>query len=207
MTGSLIETAQVTTSDRFSYTTTAISNPRYTSTTFIGIMIDTGASRRSTVGYGQFRALQKLTPELELDKSIEGQVSVQFGIGITSSIGSIKVTSPIGTIQFHVVQADTPFLLCLADMDKLQVYLNNVKNVLVSGIMELPVARRFGHPVLLWRHLAEYCHYCQKHGGSPGRFRFTPKDDLETNYCSMPFKAPAFDLKQLSQFGNTQYLG
>jgi hypothetical protein len=42
------------TSDLFSYITIATSNPRYTSTAFIRIIIDIGALRRLTVGYGQF---------------------------------------------------------------------------------------------------------------------------------------------------------
>jgi hypothetical protein len=27
-----------------------------------------------------------------------------------------------------------------------------------------------------------FCHYCQKYGKSPGRFRFTLKDDINFNY-------------------------
>jgi len=50
---------------------------------------------------------------------MKGIVSVQFGIGSISSIGSIKVDTLIGTVEFHIVKVDTPFLLCLADMDNL----------------------------------------------------------------------------------------
>jgi hypothetical protein len=32
-------------------------------------------------------------------------------------------------------------------------------------------------------HLTKYCHFCQKHGKSLGRFRFTLWDDIEFNYC------------------------
>jgi hypothetical protein len=97
----------------------------------MGIMIDTGASRKSTAGYGQFQALQN-TENIALDTSTAGQVNVQFGIGTTSSIGSARVQTPIGNIQFHIVDADTPFLPCLADMDNLGVYYNNLKNVIVA---------------------------------------------------------------------------
>jgi len=31
-----------------------------------------------------------------------------------------------------IMEADTPFLLCLADIDILKVYYNNLKNVLVT---------------------------------------------------------------------------
>src|SRR5271170_5765081 len=177
--------------------------------------------------------------ELELDTSTKGQVTVQFGIGSTSSIGTANVDTPIGEVQFHIVDANTPFLLCLADMDKLQVYYNNIKDVLVTRTREVPVVRRFGHAFLLCNsslqayllesfesnpcyltevelqrlhrrfghpsverlqrvldraghndvdkktleHLTKYCHSCQKHGKSPGRFRFTLRDDVEFNYC------------------------
>ena len=81
-------------------------------------MIDTGASKRSTAGYGQFLALQKID-KVQLNESTRGTVSVQFGIGSTSSIGSIKVATPIGTVEFYIVKVDTPFLLYLVDIDNL----------------------------------------------------------------------------------------
>jgi hypothetical protein len=46
-------------------------------------------------------------------------VNVQFGIESTSLIGLVKVTTLIGIIKFYIVKVDTPFLLCLADMDYL----------------------------------------------------------------------------------------
>jgi len=228
------------TTDPFTYTLNT-SSSRYTSDVFLGIVVDTGASKKSTAGYGQFRALQRSNPamELELDTSTKGQVTVQFGIGSTSSIGTANVHTPIGEVQFHIVDANTPFLLCLADMDKLQVYYNNIQDVLVTRTKEVPVVRRFGHAFLLCNsslqayllesfesnpcyltevelqrlhrrfghpsverlqrvldraghndvdkktleHLTKYCHFCQKHGKSPGRFRFTLRDDIEFNYC------------------------
>ncbi len=85
-----------------------------------------------------------------IDESTAGAVNVQFGIGSTSSVGSITVYSPVGTVAFHVVKADTPFLLSLADMDSLKVYYNNLKNVLVTPTSTIPVIRQFGHPFVLW---------------------------------------------------------
>ena len=138
-------------------------------------------------------------------------------------------------MRFHIVKADTPFLLCLADMDRLRVHFNNITNMVISeDSKKTPVVRRFGHPFLLWNtalqhyiidicgissqlsfftemelrrlhrrfshlsanrlrillekaghevedaaieYLTKYCHQCQKHGASPGRFRFTLRDD------------------------------
>jgi len=116
----------MTDQDPFTYNATT-STSRYTADNFIGIMIDTGASKRSTAGYGQFLAFQRLDTGTQLDITTQGIVNVQFGIRSTSLIGSAKVTTPIGIIEFHIVKVDTPFLLCLADIDHLQVYFNNLK--------------------------------------------------------------------------------
>jgi hypothetical protein len=43
--------------DPFMYTLNT-SNSRYTLDVFLGIVVDIGASKKSTAGYGQFRALQ-----------------------------------------------------------------------------------------------------------------------------------------------------
>ena len=131
--------------DPFSY----ITSDRYTADTFYGIMIDTGASKRSRAGYGQFLAYSK-THTTTLDTARAGLVNVQFGIGSACSIGSVTVKTPVGTVEFHVVQADTPFLLCLSDMDSLRVYYNNLTNTLITPTESVPVVRRFGHPFLLW---------------------------------------------------------
>jgi hypothetical protein len=174
---------------------------------------------------------------VRLNTDTKGQVNVQFRIRSASSIGTVAIDTPIGTIQFHVVQVDTPFLLCLADMDDLKVYFNNLQNVLITPTKTVPVVRQFGHPFLLWhaplqtylidsldqnpcyltevelrrlhrrfghpsveklkklldstghnvdtdalQHLTKYCHFCQKHSRSPGRFRFTIQDDIDFNY-------------------------
>lgn len=235
LTASVATVDHVIENDPFAYSSAPKS--RYTSTVFMGIMIDTGASKKSTAGYEQFQALQQVDGTIKLDTSTKGQVSVQFGIGMASSIGTVEVYTPIGQVQFHVVCADTPFLLCLADMDNLHIYYNNLKDIIITRIGVVPVVRRFGHPFLLWNSalqsyliesfatnpcyltdvelrrlhrrfghpsverlqkllyraghevdsstidkLTKFCHYCQKHGKSPGRFRFTLKDDINFNY-------------------------
>jgi hypothetical protein len=76
-------------------------------------------------------------------------VNVQFSIGLTTSIGLVIVKTPIGLVDFYIVKADTPFLLCLANMDRLQVYYNNVIDTLIGPTLTLPITRRFGHPFLI----------------------------------------------------------
>jgi hypothetical protein len=86
---------------------------------------------------------------IRLDTLTKGQVSVQFGIGMAFSIGTVEVNSPIGKVYFHVVHANTPFLLCLVDMDSLQVYYNNLKDIIITCTGAVQVVQRFGHLFLL----------------------------------------------------------
>ena len=57
----------------------------------------------------------------------------------------------IRRVEFFIVNANTPFLLSLADINKLKVYLNNIKNMLVQANgSKVPVIRRFRHLFILW---------------------------------------------------------
>ena len=94
-----------------------VSTSRYTSTTFIGIMIDTGASSQLTAGYSQFCVLQKLDTSTKLDVLTKGKVNIQFGIGSTSSIKSMWVIILISKTKFYIIKVDILFLLYLTDID------------------------------------------------------------------------------------------
>ena len=76
-------------------------------------------------------------------------VNVQFGIGSAASIGSVIVKTLISLVDFYVVKADTSFLLYLTDIDRLQVYYNNVTNTLIGPAFTLLIIRRFRHPFLV----------------------------------------------------------
>ena len=120
---------------------------RYEDAVFQGIMPDTGAARFSTAGKSQFMALQKEMPTIKLDTNRANEAKICFGNGTpVSSIGTVLVDTPIGAINFHVVEAPTPFLLCVNDMDRLQVYLNNVTNEIIGPTTSVPVIRKWGHP-------------------------------------------------------------
>jgi hypothetical protein len=210
---------------------------RYNSTTFFGLMVDTGASTSSTAGLKQFEAYREFhnAPEMTVGTG----ANVRFGVGGgIESIGSCIVNSPVGMITFHIMPVDTPFLICLKDMDKLRIEYHNLSNVLVSEDRKLrvPVIRRFGHPWLVWdatlqsylletidqeeswltrgelqrlhrrfghpsadrlhkvlersghdvpresiNWLTKYCKHCQLFQKSPGRFKFSLKDDVSFN--------------------------
>jgi hypothetical protein len=65
-------------------------------------MIDTRASKRSTAGWGQYLAYQK-THNTTIDTTTAGAINVQFGIGSTSSVGSVVIYTLVGTVEFHIV--------------------------------------------------------------------------------------------------------
>jgi hypothetical protein len=66
-----------------------------------------------------------------------GAINVQFGISLTALIRLVKVKTLISLVNFYIVKADTPFLLYLVDIDRLQVYYNNVTDTLIGPITAL----------------------------------------------------------------------
>ncbi|KAI0991702.1 hypothetical protein K3495_g16485, partial [Podosphaera aphanis] len=112
-------------------------------------MPDSGAAGVSTAGHPQFQALQKLMPSLQLDRSTAGEHNIRFGKGNAISIGTVLVPTIFGEILFHVVPANTPFLLCINDMDRLGIKFDNIKNILKQGKTRCAVTRKWGHPWLL----------------------------------------------------------
>jgi hypothetical protein len=66
-------------------------------------------------------------------------INIQFGIGLAALIRSIIIKTLISLVDFYIIKANTPFLLCLIDIDKLQVYYNNITNTLISPTFNLPV--------------------------------------------------------------------
>jgi hypothetical protein len=123
---------------------------RYTSEMFYDIMIDSKASIRSIVDYEQYLAFIK-NISIDLNRAKTETVNVQFGIESIPSIKSLTIDIPFELVKFHVIKADTPFLLSLADMNRLKVYFNNVENILFMIIKNrsLSIIRRFDHDFLL----------------------------------------------------------
>jgi hypothetical protein len=93
-----------------------------------------------------------------------------------------------------------PFLLW---RDTLQAYIQQSFDYNPCFLTDTEIRRlhrRFGHPSAekLYRvlehsghndvdrkaidHLTKYCSFCQKHGRSPGRFKFTLREDLDFNH-------------------------
>uniref|UniRef100_A0A8H7K3I9 Integrase catalytic domain-containing protein n=1 Tax=Bionectria ochroleuca TaxID=29856 RepID=A0A8H7K3I9_BIOOC len=119
---------------------------------WFGIIPDTGAASISTAGANQTQALLRIRPDIQISES-ESKGRVRFGAGEPlEATGVVPVPTPIGDITFHVIPADTPFLMCIKDMDELGVYLDNTRNELVKrgtrAVKRIPVTRRWGHPWL-----------------------------------------------------------
>ncbi|KAG4028513.1 hypothetical protein MFRU_021g01020 [Monilinia fructicola] len=100
----------------FAHASTAGSNPtglRYNEHEFHGAKLDSEAAKKSTAGYRQYLAYEKLTNS-ELDTPTAGNANITFGIRQALSIGSGTVNSPLGIVEFHILESDTPFLTSLA---------------------------------------------------------------------------------------------
>jgi hypothetical protein len=121
---------------------------RYTFDVFYDIMIDSSASIRSIVDYEQYLAFIK-NISIDLNRTKAEAVNVQFEIESISSVESLTIDISMRLVKFHVIKADTSFLLSLADMNRLKVYFNNVENLLVDTIKALSIIRRFYHGFLL----------------------------------------------------------
>jgi len=138
--------------DLFAY----ITIKRYTPKEFYSVIIDIGASKKSTAGYRQYLAYKAINNNADIDTTQTRAVNVQFGIGLTALIGLVAVKTPIGLVDFYVIKADTLFLFCFVDMDRLQVYYNNTTDTLIgpatapgSKHITLPIIQQFKHLFLI----------------------------------------------------------
>ena len=124
---------------------------RYSFSQFHEVMINIEASKHSTADYGQYLAYQKYIEDTSINAEKARAVNVQFDIEEISFIDSIMIIMSVGTIEFHVIRANTFFLLCLIDMNRLGVYLNNLTNKLIMkrNSTNVSIIRRFDHSWLL----------------------------------------------------------
>ena len=58
-------------------------------------------------------------------------ITAHFEIEIITFIEKLTVNSLIDRIDFYMMQTNISFLLCFQDMNKLRVYLNNLKDQIV----------------------------------------------------------------------------
>jgi hypothetical protein len=60
---------------------TFLTENRYSSNTFIGLLINTGAAAVSTAGYAQYLTYRKVARGIIIDTSTAGAASIRFGAG------------------------------------------------------------------------------------------------------------------------------
>jgi hypothetical protein len=89
------------------------------------------AARRSTVEIEQFAALQRLNDSIKLNQSTV-ESKIQFDIDSISIMSTIELNISLEQLIFHIVKINTSFLLCLIDLNRLEVYFNNLINELVQ---------------------------------------------------------------------------
>lgn len=69
---------------------------------------------------------------IQLDKNTAKSANFTFEIGHAVSIRSFNLDTLLGSIIFYIVPVNTPLLLCLADIDKLGAFFNNITNEVVQ---------------------------------------------------------------------------
>ena len=82
-------------------------------------LINISTLKKSTIGYGQYLVYKAINNNININTTQTGAINVQFGISLTTLIRLVKVKTPISLVNFYVVKADTPFLLCFTNMDRL----------------------------------------------------------------------------------------
>jgi hypothetical protein len=101
-------------------------------------MIDTNTSKKSIIGYGQYFTYRNIiNNNMDINITQTGAVNVQFNISLTILIRLVVVKTLISLVDFYIIKVDTPFLLYFVDMDRLQVYYNNVINTLIGPVTTL----------------------------------------------------------------------
>ena len=122
---------------------------RYDFSEFKRLLIDSKAATRSIESMDQLKILQKLDSTIKFDINIAGSANFIFDMGSTGSIGSINLNTSIGLITFHIVQINTSFFFCFVDLDRANVYFNNVSNRIIQMDRFYLVVRRYGHVFLM----------------------------------------------------------
>ena len=77
-------------------------------------------------------------------------IIAHFEIGIATSIEKLTIDSFIDRIDFYMMQTNTSFLLYLQNINKLRVYLNNLKNqIILRNESTISIVRFYKHFFLI----------------------------------------------------------
>jgi hypothetical protein len=118
-------------SNSISYSYNVFTTSRYDDREFKNILIDHDAADHSFEDIEQFTILQRISNTfLILNK--KRIISFRFDIDEISFIDTVDLKIFVDVITFHIVFVHTSFLLCLADMNRLRLYFNNLTNMLIE---------------------------------------------------------------------------
>jgi hypothetical protein len=137
---------------------------RYDGNIFQSIMPNTSAAGISTAGEPQVKALQLKFPNVTMNSSTADH-KIKFGNNPESTfLETVAVETPFGTIRFAVMPINTPFLLYLADINRCDIYFNNINNTLMHNGKKHPIVRKWEHSWFLLGNaeiIAIHCHFTE----------------------------------------------
>jgi hypothetical protein len=117
----------------FDFNFISITDLRYDDREFKNILMNCDAADRSIEDIEQFKALQRISDVVLNQKTIES--SIKFDIDNTLILKFVNLNISLEIITFHIVKINTPFLLCLNDLNRLSIYFNNLINEMIQKIL------------------------------------------------------------------------
>lgn len=140
---------------------------RYSGPFFCRILVDPGCSVISTGGISQYTAYchnndGRFTGQYPVIDEAE-QASVILGDVCHRAFGVTNIRFATGTTFFnfeiYLVDLYLPILFSVANMDRMQVSLNKVRNILIQedNGLSAPIKRQYGHPFVRWQPTIHAC--------------------------------------------------
>ncbi len=121
----------IVSSNSISYNYNVFIVSKYDDREFKNILIDHDVANHFSKNIKQFTILQRISKTfLILNK--KRIISFRFNIDEIFSIDTINLKISVDVITFHIVLVHISFLLCLADMNRLRLYFNNLINMLIE---------------------------------------------------------------------------
>ncbi len=175
----LIVRNDITISEIVSYIYISIIESRYNDHEFKSILMNCEVAKRLNAEIKQFAVLQRLNDAIKLNKAIV-KSKIQFDIDSISIMSTIKLNISLELMTFHIIKINILFLLCLIDLDRLDVYFNNLTNELMQkriiifqidmknfsfsiilqtdmkNINRFSIILRYEHAFLLWKILNQF---------------------------------------------------
>ena len=88
---------------------------------------------------------------VKLNIATINSINVYFEIELATLIDKLTIDFPVNRVDFYIMQIDTSFLLYLQDMNKLEIYLNNIKDeIVIKNESIISIIRYYKHLFLIW---------------------------------------------------------